>query len=663
MSEPVEPGVVEAVASLLARYGASPTPEQLDLWMRVCASLSTPGPDDLQQSIASVVVTNALVEADALCWMRDGWVSDVQARAQELFLLVVRQSQESSSVGLEEWLLTIGAALAGIVVPAAPQRASLIARVTARLANLAGDVTVAVELYRKSRLIEWSPDARADVVSALLELVSEGHTLPDDLDLGDLRDEADGLRATDTLDAAALAQLERAVGAQTVADPEAERLTRTFGALFGVGDYRGAAIVARRVAERTNPRLVLLGTNLATLCELHDGSLDDPAVAGAEVARLRYLASLPESEALERSSPLASPAALLRELVAHQLGVGESANTAVAAAAAEALSDSRVARVTASAATSLLDQLARMAAATRGTVEFPALLQPETGTRVHVADLVLTADQAALAVVETRRTESVGRVCSMFGVELRLLTKLVSSPRHAERLTDREIGRLRRCLGFHTGDRNHVTVVPTARLWTMPWERIIPGAHVDMCTSPVRPGSARPAGWRLTVVAVADPELPGGQAELDALRVLQREGSIELHEASSLSHFATLLDDKSPELAAIGLHGAGEGLSYRLLRGNEALPVHRLLEIQLPPLVSVASCHSGSISGAVNLAAALTRSRGAAVVSLWDTLDSGASKVMSSVYRSLAAGGSPVEAWRPTAEVAAKLGLRLIGAN
>ncbi len=654
------PGLAEAVASLLSRFRSDPSEANLDLLLRVAAKLSSDGLDDVERMTCLVAVTGVAVEAGVLCWCRSDWVPDVQARAQNWFLVVARESQEGSSVGLEQWLLVVGSALAKVVVSSSAGQASLVARIVARLANLAGDVTIAADLFDGIGRIEWSIDAQADVVSSLLELVSTHQPVPSGIDLGKLRDVAETLASSDALDAAAKGQLARALGAPIAVDPEVERITTTFGALFSAGDYRGASLVARRLAGRTNPRLVLLGTNLATLCELHEETMDAPTVAAAEVARLRYLASLPESEAFERSTPLASSAATLREIVAHQIGVGTSANTAVAALAAEALCDARVSRLTTKAGSSFLDQLARMATATRGTVSSPDPPPTVGGVRTHVVEMVLTADHAVLAIIETRGTESVGRLCSFFGTELRLLTKLVTSPRHAERLTERELERLRRCLGIRPVGTEQYTVIPSARLWTLPWERIIPGTRVAMCATPTRP---LPAPWsgRLSVVAVGDPGLVGSEAELDTLRTLHSDGKVVLREADSLEHFVELLDTARPDVATIGVHGTGEGLSYRLTREAESLPLYRLLELRLPPLISVASCYSGSVAGAVNLAAVLTRSNSKAVVSLWDTLDAATSTVMSNFYTGLASGLGVADAWELPSRVAATLGLRLLG--
>lgn len=512
---------------------------------------------------------------------------------------------------------------------------------------------------RRARCVGWEA-AVLDDLAKLAELMSIASKVPSAVDVDQVRDVADCLAMSDALDAPARGQLERALGGPGATDTGADRLMRTFGALFGAGDYIGAALVARRLAARANPRLVLLGTNLATLCELHDGSMDDPLVAGSEVARLRYLASLPESETLERSSPLASPAATLREIVAHQIGVGGSANAGVAALAAEALCDARVSRLTARATQSFLDRLTQMATTTRGSVAYPEMA-PSSGVRVHVVELVLTADQAVVAVVETYAGGSVGRLCSFFGTELRMLTKLVSSPRHAERLTERELRRIRRCLGLGDDGIDQATVIPSARLWTLPWERIIPDARVAMCTSPPRSRPALSPRSRPRVVAVGEPGLAGSEVELGTLRTLDRTGTIELLEAQTLDEFIRLLADAMPDVAALGVHGVGESLSYRLIRGTEALPLYRLLEVQLPPLVSVASCYSGSVSGAVNLAALLTRSDTMAVVSLWDTLDAGASTVMSQLYAGFASGLRVTDAWNQTSVLAGTVGLRLIG--
>ena len=79
VSESDESGLAEAVGALLTRYRTSPTLAHLDLLSRVGAKLAVPGPLDLEQCICTVAVTNVLVDAGLVCWVRDAWVLDVQA--------------------------------------------------------------------------------------------------------------------------------------------------------------------------------------------------------------------------------------------------------------------------------------------------------------------------------------------------------------------------------------------------------------------------------------------------------------------------------------------------------------------------------------------------------------------------------------------------------
>ena len=192
--------------------------------------------------------------------------------------------------------------------------------------------------------------------------------------------------------------------------------------------------------------------------------------------------------------------------------------------AAEALCDARVSRLTSRSASSFVDQLARMATATRGTVSSPSTWADGWGVRTHVVEMVLTVDQAVLAVIETHGSESVGRLWSFFGTELRLLTKLVAASRYAERLTERELERLRRCLGLQPTVPEPVTVVPSARWWALPWERIIPGTRFAMCASATRSHAAASARRPLSVVGIGDPSPAGSKAELDTLRALNADG-------------------------------------------------------------------------------------------------------------------------------------------
>ena len=106
------------------------------------------------------------------------------------------------------------------------------------------------------------------------------------------------------------------------------------------------------------------------------------------------------------------------------------------------------------------------------------------------------------------------------------------------------------------------------------------GARTACLAGPCRDRPARrdhPALWsgQLSVVAVGDPSLVGSEAELDTLRTLNSDGKIVLREADSLEHFVELLDNARPDVATIGVHGTGEGLSYRLTREAECVSFAR----------------------------------------------------------------------------------------
>ncbi len=161
-------------------------------------------------------------------------------------------------------------------------------------------------------------------------------------------------------------------------------------------------------------------------------------------------------------------------------------------------------------------------------------------------------------------------------------------------------------------------------------------------------------------IAVIDDQLPGARAERSTLIDLRDQGLIELQLPDSLKAFVHALTTNQPDVAVLALHGHGAGLTYAFQLDNEKLPTHQLAELPLPPIVSAASCHSGTIGAGADLGAVLERNTQAAVVSLWHILDRDTSSLLGDFYKRLAVGETAAEAWSDTAAHAATIGSRLI---
>lgn len=668
-----EVGIAEAVAEALVEHRTQRSGRTVALLAALAAQLSEDlAATEVELVLCRVALTSELVASDIASWIPARWVGSAQDRAVGWFLLVAKQAGSAEAEGLERWLLAIGPTLARLPSVSQLEQLDVLVQYVARLGSLRLDAAAVTDLVTARTTAPWGPDARVGVLTAAFEL----EQLLVGFDLTAVVDEADALLRGDQLQAMPRDRLSDArasrrgrLSADTPSsrgDEAIDRALTTYQALMNTGDYVGAALSVEALRDAP-ARVALIGANLRGMAQLHDRTLESQDEMAAELARLAAIARLPESIELERTAPLASPGAMLREIAAHCIAEGTSTGDRSAALALEIIADARVARVRSVANGSTVTDSLAAVATDRRSIGVPRLsLGDRGGTAggdfIHVVELSLDDGAALIAVtsVDVVSDRSSSHVTALFGSDLRVVRRLLRDPPQAERLADNEAERLGRLIFGPLTDVHRPVVVPSPILWSLPFERLLPGTSLALsASSHVERRPEQPVvGQRLRVHFVGDPALPGAESERTTLRRLAAQDVLELVEGSSLRMLPEATS--SSDVLALAVHGRGSGLTYELRLGSERLPAHDLIGTELPSTVVAASCSSGVRGGSLDLATILSGAAPTVVVGLWDIDDQVSGTHLGTFYEALAAGESAPAAWSRLPASARLSGLRLL---
>jgi CHAT domain len=196
-------------------------------------------------------------------------------------------------------------------------------------------------------------------------------------------------------------------------------------------------------------------------------------------------------------------------------------------------------------------------------------------------------------------------------------------------------------------------VVPDQTCWELPWLRLIPDyvptfAAVPSIASAMRLIPLEQYASRRRIIGLLNPTLNGANRERQELTRLHDAGRVTFHDAASFDELRLTLLSERYDLLAVTAHGTrGEGFQFTFDFGAEKVPLLSLLELPLPPIVSLGSCWSArsleSSTAIVAVMGCLVAGASTAVGGLWDLDDTVTAEVLCTAY-SLFADGSALPA-------------------
>lgn len=191
-------------------------------------------------------------------------------------------------------------------------------------------------------------------------------------------------------------------------------------------------------------------------------------------------------------------------------------------------------------------------------------------------------------------------------------------------------------------------VVPDRSCWELPWLRLIPAYVPRFATVPSIAAAMRLAphqqhAQRRRVIGLFNNSLDGANQEHQELKRLHETGLIEFYSASSFHEVRDALQSQRFDLLAVTAHGTrDEGFEFTFDFGAEKVALLSLLELPLPPVVSLGSCWSArsvqSSTAVVAVMGCLAAGASTAVGGLWDLDDTVTAKILVSAYRLYADG-------------------------